>query len=318
MGSQVKSGKAFEYALLIGLQNLLISRQLKVEVLQDGSFQKASSYYNELNVDQKAALDKASRKAADFFENVEPILFYAKNGSFVELALAKDSAGQKGDVRDILIKLPAVGWVIGISAKNNHKAVKHPRLSPSIDFGKVWLGLPVSNEYFKAIVPIFAPLTQARANNPNTKWTELGNIHEDCYKPLLLAFKDELGRLSATHSKLVPARLVQYLLGRQDFYKVMRAKGMLTIQAFNLNGSLNRPSPYSSPVSKIPKLNLPDRIIDVSFKSDSLSTLEVILNNGWQISFRIHNASSRVEPSFKFDVNLTSTPSTLFSTNIHI
>jgi len=38
----------------------------------------------------------------------------------------------------------------------------------------------------------------------------------------------------------------------------------------------------------------------------------VALNEGWQISFRIHNASSRIEASLKFDINLVSTPRSLF------
>lgn len=32
------------------------------------------------------------------------------------------------------------------------------------------------------------------------------------------------------------------------------------------------------------------------------------LNNGWQLSFRIHNASSKVEPSLKFDVQFIGMP----------
>lgn len=36
------------------------------------------------------------------------------------------------------------------------------------------------------------------------------------------------------------------------------------------------------------------------------------MDNGWQISFRIHNASSKVEPSLKFDVELIGQPTGLF------
>ena len=32
------------------------------------------------------------------------------------------------------------------------------------------------------------------------------------------------------------------------------------------------------------------------------------LNNGWQLSFRIHNASTKVEPSLKFDVQFIGMP----------
>ncbi|WP_202975530.1 HaeIII family restriction endonuclease [[Ruminococcus] torques] len=34
----------------------------------------------------------------------------------------------------------------------------------------------------------------------------------------------------------------------------------------------------------------------------------MILDNGWQLSFRIHSASTKVEPSLKFDVQFISMP----------
>jgi hypothetical protein len=34
-------------------------------------------------------------------------------------------------------------------------------------------------------------------------------------------------------------------------------------------------------------------------------------DKGWQISFRIHNASTMVEPSLKFDINIVGLPSNL-------
>lgn len=38
------------------------------------------------------------------------------------------------------------------------------------------------------------------------------------------------------------------------------------------------------------------------------------MDNSWQISFRIHNASSRIEPSLKFDIQLIGIPQSV--TNI--
>lgn len=149
-------------------------------------------------------------------------------------------------------------------------------------------------------------------------WKELGDYHKTVYYPILLAFREELLRLDSEYPDKVPRKLVLYLLGRQDFYKVIRSGGIVEIQAFNLHGTLNQFSGKLKPKAKIGKLNLPSRIIDLSFKPDSLSTLELVLNEGWQITFRIHNASSRVEASLKFDINLISVPQTLFTTQFHI
>lgn len=318
MASQVKSGKAFEFALLNAFYDLLRENKVNVTVVDNPSLSYAMSYYADFSQTDRQAFDDAAKAAVAFFPDVEPMLFYQKENSSIDLSLASDSRGQKGDVRDVIIESSLKQWVIGVSAKNNHKAVKHPRLSQSIDFGASWLDLPVSDTYFERISPIFSKLKELKKNAPDTKWSELGDIQQEFYLPILEHFKTELLRLAEHNNGIVAARLVGYLIGQQDFYKVIKTKGMVTIQAFNLQGTLNLQSPYRKPSAKIPKLNLPDRIIDLSLKKGSKSTLELTMSNGWQMSFRIHNASSRVEPSFKFDINLISTPESLFSTNLYV
>ncbi|CAN0052520.1 unnamed protein product, partial [Chrysoparadoxa australica] len=59
-------------------------------------------------------------------------------------------------------------------------------------------------------------------------------------------------------------------------------------------------------------------LIEVVYQGDSSTTLIVSLNEGWQISFRIHSAKSTVEPSLKFDINLISTPHRLFTNHLFI
>ena len=54
------------------------------------------------------------------------------------ISLQTDSKGQEGDVSDVLITIDK--WEIGLSCKHNHEAVKHSRLSDTIDFGKEWFG----------------------------------------------------------------------------------------------------------------------------------------------------------------------------------
>ena len=59
-----------------------------------------------------------------------------QEGDLLELEIAQDNRGEAGDVRDIIISRVLHKWEIGLSAKNNHSAVKHSRLSDTIDFGK--------------------------------------------------------------------------------------------------------------------------------------------------------------------------------------
>ncbi|MBL0708604.1 MAG: HaeIII family restriction endonuclease [Sulfurimonas sp.] len=48
-----------------------------------------------------------------------------------------------------------------------------------------------------------------------------------------------------------------------------------------------------------------------------LSGLE-LLSNDWILSFRIHNASSRIEPSLKFYIYLLKAPNSLFTNTLSI
>lgn len=207
-------------------------------------------------------------------------------------------------------------WEIGISAKNNHRAVKHSRLSQNIDFGEKWLGLPCSAEYFSEIKPVFGKLSKIRDKDKTTKWNVFENKHRAVYKPILQAFKKELIRLNQENSTIVPRKLVVYLIGNEDFYKIIRGKNNVEIQAYNLHGTLNQSFEGRKPKAKIPKVKLPDRLIELTPKKNSTTTLIASLSKGWQISFRIHTAKSTVEPSLKFDINLISTPHTLFTNHI--
>ena len=58
---------------------------------------------------------------------------------------------------------------------------------------------------------------------------------------------------------------------------------------------------------------LPTRIVSLGYKQGSKNTLELCLDYGWQFSFRIHNASTKVETSLKFDIQIIKMPETVVS-----
>lgn len=51
----------------------------------------------------------------------------------------------------------------------------------------------------------------------------------------------------------------------------------------------------------------------LEFKPGSTNTVEMFLDNGWQLSFRIHSASTKVEPSLKFDVQFIGMPTSVLN-----
>ncbi|MFN8436682.1 MAG: HaeIII family restriction endonuclease [Cytophagales bacterium] len=313
IATQTINGKAFEYALLNQFLERLAT-VTKVLVVESDPYKTALKCFESFNESNQSQFKLVASFAVNFLLDIEPRLSNGiSNNDILQLEIVSDKEGQKGDVRDVLAIRSSQKWEIGISAKNNHRAVKHSRLSNDIDFGQKWLGFPCAFEYFDEIKPIFDNLAKLRTASKGTqKWDTLGDYHTSVYVPILNAFKKELIRLDSENQGIVAQRLVEYLIGNQDFYKVIKGNTKVEIQAYNLHGTLNLPFDSVKPKAKVPKLKLPNRLIEVIYQENSKTTLLVTLNEGWQISFRIHNASSRIEPSLKFDINLVSAPHSLF------
>jgi hypothetical protein len=307
------TGKAFEYALLIQFEEKLKDKT-NLEVIKNSAFEIAKNCFNKVSDIERSEYILSASFAVNFLMDIEPRLSNdIGREDVLQLEILKDHCGESGDVRDVLAIRLVQKWEIGVSAKNNHKAVKHSRLSPTIDFGEKWLGMKSSKEYFETIIPIFQNLEKIRKESlGKKKWKEIGDYHTSVYVPILEAFNKELKKLYEKNPEVVATKLVSYLVGNKDFYKVIKTKKSVEIHAYNLNGTLNLPFKDFEPKYKTPKVSLPSKISNISFKEGKKNTVIVTLDNDWALSFRIHNASSKVESSLKFDINLLNSPKNLF------
>ncbi|MDR2545955.1 MAG: HaeIII family restriction endonuclease [Lachnospiraceae bacterium] len=310
---QVKNGKAFEYACLESLyESLSPAQYVSIEdtpqlVTARDAFMTAS---DELRVKLRSAANAATR----MITRLEPQLEYPDRNTPLFLSIQADSQGQLGDVRDVLCIRKQNQWEIGLSCKHNHRAVKHSRLSATIDFGADWFDIPCSSTYFDAVTPLFEELRTVRESSGGTaKWSDYTDKVERFYVPVLNAFMDELKRIDVANPHMIPERLIRYLVGRNDFYKVItnNAKKTTLVEAINITGTLNRSSKGVRSVVNIARLRLPRRFHNIDFKINSGTTIEVVCDEGWTVSMRLHNASTWIEPSLKFDVNLISLPNTI-------
>ena len=325
MATQAANGKAFEYALATQYSTCLKNRGLAVEVLQDAAFAFAEKSYHALSVAGQRAFDAAAAGSTETLLALEPGLRTQKSpDDKLTVRLAADAEGQQGDVRDVIFSRTdgqgRVAWEVGISAKNNHEAIKHSRLSPSIDFGKEWFGYPCSSGYFAAAEDVFERVKVERVLNPDATWESLGARKEqEIYLPLLEYFRDELLRLNVRHSD-IPSRLLIYLVGRKPFYKITKQdkQNLVVVKAFNLSGRLGQPYNGAKPLATPDKLPFPTRIIEFTFKTGSLNTLSMVMDKGWQIDFRIHNANAKLELSLKFDIQLIGNPPGIFTQHIFL
>lgn len=307
MATQTQKGKAFEYACLNALkQHLHYSQEIIIE--DSEALATARDFYGNIDAESRGQMDQAALAAARIIARLEPKLEDTGGNSPLYMAIQEDSKGIAGDVRDVVCMRKQDGWEIGLSCKHNHTALKHSRLSNTIDFGKMWFDKACSKEYFDTIAPIFSMLKEYK--DRHVKWRELDDKEESVYIPLLEAFMKELRRLEQEYPEEIPAELVRYLLGRSDFYKVITndARKLTTIQAYNLFGTLNQSSKSARPLNKVHCLQLPTKFYDISYKKNSNNTVIVTCDGGWAFSFRIHNASTNVEPSLKFDVQIVGMP----------
>lgn len=305
-------GRAYEY---ITLQTLYteISKVRKAKIIESSSLTAVQHAWKNTEKGTQKLLTASAQSFVPEIFSYEPLIL-EDGGDCVELSIQKDRRGEDGDVRDILLVRSGIEWEIGLSMKHNHFAVKHSRLSSSIDFGEKWYNCKCSQKYWTKTKPIFDKLKKMKASG--MLWRDVPDKHKDIYIPMLEAFVEEIRDASTKHKDL-PKKITEYLLGQYDFYKVISIdhERSTRINAFNLYGTLNQSGKKSKPKQKIPKTLLPTRIVSLDFKPNSSTTVELYMDRGWQFSFRIHSANSKVENSLKFDIQSIGMPTTILTIN---
>lgn len=294
MASQVRNGKAFEYSVAVAL-----SEKLNVPVLKSPEVDYSQECFLTVDSRLQARFKQAAELASHHIVSKEE--HNLKKIAPEDIWVAGDSAGQRGDVRDVVVG--GHYGELGISCKTNHDAFKHSRLSANNDFVRTWGLDPAgcSSEYWATVKPIFAELALIREDSGRTKlWKELKDVPERFYWPILDAFEKELLRLMAKDREApgdVSHKLISYIIGNEDFYKVISRKDQVELQGFNLGGTL-----------AVSKTKSPEHILGIDKLDGGQFSKTVRFNRGYTFNFRIHSASSRVEPSLKFDIKAVALP----------
>ncbi|GAA9281488.1 hypothetical protein BTM383_06980 [Helicobacter pylori] len=232
-------GRAYEYAWCLALEQKL-SVFKKVIVDKQNGFNACYRAYESLEKSLQERYLESSKQGVLLLLDCEPLLSEvigsSQNG--ITLSLQKDKLGEIGDVRDILIYFDR--FCIGLSIKHNHDALKHSRLSKNLDFGEKWLGVGVSQNYKDTIKPLFERLENAKKEG--MLWRDFPNKEQEIYAPLLQAFKKEVLRIDENKKNKVPQKMVEYLLGKYDFYKaiLLEREQKTKLEAYHFHNTLNR------------------------------------------------------------------------------
>ena len=304
-------GRAYEFICLLTLKEE-ISKIRTVRINKNQSYYAAKRAWETLNKDMQHIYKISSYAAVAKIVALEPRMI-EKGEDVLDLLIQTDTEGENGDVRDILIIRNRIHWEIGLSLKHNHFAVKHSRLGDKLDFGYKWYGIPCSPDYWNDIKPVFDYLKDKQKSH--LKFKDLPNKEDEVYVPLLKAFINEIKR-QYLKQKNISSKLVEYLLGKYDFYKIISVdkKRMTQIQPYNLRGTLGKASQDKKSIT-IPIATLPTRIVNLDFVPNKRNTVELYMDGGWQFSFRIHNAKTEIEPSLKFDIQIVGMPTAIITLN---
>lgn len=298
-------GRAYEYICLHTLNNA-IGRIRNSEIEKNSCYEAAEHAWNTLSGAEKALYTLSAKSTIDTIFALEPNIIEKEN-DVLKLYIQSDEHGEVADVRDIIIQRKDIVWEIGLSIKHNHMAVKHSLLGKVLDFGEKWYGIKCSDDYWNEVKPIFDFLDVEKSKG--TYFRDLNSKEDDVYVPLLNAFMREVKKQVENDSS-IPRKLVEYLLSKYDFYKVISidSQRITTIQSFNMYGTLNLPSKTQAPTLEVPVIDLPTSLLYIGFKPKSKTTVIMSFDNGWQFSFRIHNAKDIVESSLKFDIQIAGIP----------
>lgn len=304
-GASNDQGRAYEFVCLNSLYEAISSIR-PANIIINSSYQAAKNSWNTLTPEEQTLYTLSAKSTIETIFALEPNIV-EQTSDILGLYIQNDRHGEEADVRDIIIERKDIVWEIGLSIKHNHMAVKHSRIAKNLDFGLKWYNIPCSPTYWNDVRPTFNFLECEKAKG--TCFRDLESKEDKVYLPLLNAFVKEITTQVKANTN-VPRKMIEYLLSKYDFYKVISidCKRITIIQSFNMYGTLNLPSRVLQPAIKVPVINLPTTLLHIGFKPGSKTTVIMCFDNGWQFSFRIHNASSLIETSLKFDIQIVGMP----------
>ena len=275
--------------------------------------------------------NRAARVAAMYLRMVEPILTLDERVYGVLRAMP-DSAGTKGDVRDIDFEIfedknhkKSIAD-IGISCKNNHEAVKHPRITEDPDFAKVWTEgrFTCSDAFVDGMKHIFNKIDEYA--ELYKKWSAVEDKMDTIYYPVIKLFVTEIKRLGIVNendsiekqenARMFTKAFFEYMFGTQDFYKFIKEDGSKAtkVYPYNMHGSLMRSFNGNKNMQAVQTITMPEEIVEVRIKPKSKTTIEIYFDQ-WIISMRLHNADTNItRTSLKFDVQIKAQPRKVMGT----
>lgn len=281
------NGRALEYRIaqefITNFSNPTVNLQTQADQTRD------STHFNNLPANMRTYYDASAQKIYKWALGILSV----SNTSTLDIQRLTDAAAVKGDVTDI--RLTSNSNLINLSIKHNHSATKHQRPSPT----PKQCGFKVADTNNQQFIIKYKKIGQqfhTQVNNlaaGTTTFSDLkkispSTISNHIYKPMCALVTDFLNQ------NCTPPHAQQYfsfLIGNTDFYKIKVDANSTEISEFKNLTPVNK---MHAKCRNCPENNY----IDITF------------SNGWEVSMRLHTASSKITPtiSLKFDSQLVQSP----------
>ncbi len=286
-------GRAFEYVTIQELMKNISSRGLVLKLTQRAidSNIRDKKHFDNLDKDVQNNLEKGSRAFLKWIESQN----WLNSKTEIELDRLPDTAGVEGDPTDIRLTLKDTRnskEIRNISIKHHHSALKHPRLPRLPDQCGV-KDEQLKKEFNEDMDKIWEEFSiKAKNLDPKaTKFSQLKEkdsefINKNIYEPLL---KRVCLFLNENANNSINAKsFFSFLTGSFNFYTIKNEEDKILIKYF-----IDIKSPKS---------------FEITYPYKSITTFLMEFDNGWNLSLRLHTASSsfirsgRLNQSTKFDV----------------
>lgn len=287
------TGRAFEILITETLIKYLQSKNIKFSLTQRAKKDndRDKKYFEMLSKPLQEDFIKAGNAAVRWVENQG----WFKSAKNVIIDRLPDTEGVKGNVTDLQISIESEKGlsIKNISLKHHHSALKHPRL-PRLPAQCGITDPKIKSEWSETHKKIWEDFyKEARKLDKSTtefsslKAIDHSFIDKHLYEPLIKAVISFLEKYANNPQNI--SKFFKFLTSEFDFFTIKNEPNRILIKKFV---NITQPKGFTS---------------EYPYKG-RLTTFLMIFDNGWDISLRLHTASSefyrnnKVQMSTKFDV----------------
>lgn len=271
-----RNGRALEYKVVDFLmsQNSMFKVTLKPQALRDQ--ERDIVNYQDIPEGLKESYSQCAKVVHNWLEKK------IKGRDLVIDKLTDDEAKKKGDVTDI--RIFSGEEIINLSIKHGHGALKHQRPPTTAQRCGCAKGSKEDIGFrkgYKVIIDNFLTLSKKLAPTAR-KFNDLlcldkEFIFDHLYLPICKYVTKTINELCVGKERT--QALFSFLVGTTSFYKIIDHDDKVCILDFN-------------------SIGLPDKVIA---RMEGKSYIYLDFSNGWELSLRLHTASSKLGNSLKFD-----------------